>query len=790
VEPPTTPDPSTVFDICADSSVTQISSESGVIREGGALYGNNHDCQAVIRAPEGMAVQLSFSAFSTESNWDFLLLYSGDSPQGLPLAALHGSELPDPIISYGSTMFLQFVTDASIFDDGFTASWSFVDVPQMPSVTDTVVDMCAYSEMVVLTSAVGTIHEGDGDYDDNHNCGALIRASPGESVRLEFSEFNTEAGWDYLYVYSWDGNVARLMGRFHGASVPPPVVSSSNEMVLLFVTDGSVTSGGFTASWSFVEPPTTPDPSTVFDICADSSVMELTGETGTIHESPGTYGNENMCQALIRAPEGQNVRLEFVSFATELNFDFLRVYSGESADGTLLASLHGTGLPDPITSVGTTLFLQFTSDGSVVWDGFVARWTFVDSGVSPTSRICEAGTFVADDGGCELCADGTFSTTTNAVVCQPWSECPAGMYVDNAIPPSRRSDRVCNACSLGTFTAAANQYSCSPWQTCWTIEEELAEPSTTSDRICNCLCRNGGTCVSRDNRHVCACARGWINGPQGLCEVRDDSVTGTTEPPLVCQPGAFVSNTGGCELCPDGTFSVSTNAVECQPWTVCPAGTYVDNTISPSRGSDRVCNACASGTFSTSQNQYACTPWRTCWPFVESELTAPTDTSDRVCTCLCRNEGTCVWRNNRDVCACADGWMNGDLNVCEVRVESTTNAPENTNAPASSAASTGGSSSSSGTTTAVVIVVVMVILALGFMYTRNKRANNHAFASPHVQYNGSTDEMHFAFANPTYCSNTDFAMDHSMEFVGEDNFQESPYAEIPAEHYLDVDGDL
>jgi hypothetical protein len=68
---------------------------------------------------------------------------------------------------------------------------------------------------------------------------------------LTFTDFATEGFYDYVEVY--DGSVinsGRLLFKQSGSASPsspfPPVVSTSNEMLVRFVTDGT---GNFFRGW-------------------------------------------------------------------------------------------------------------------------------------------------------------------------------------------------------------------------------------------------------------------------------------------------------------------------------------------------------------------------------------------------------------------------------------------------------------------------------------------------------------------------------------------------------------
>ena len=52
-------------------------------------------------------------------------------------------------------------------------------------------------------------------------------------------------GGDYLMVYDGNSNLAEMIGKYCGHSIPPSFISSSNEMFLHFLTDGWDTQLGY-----------------------------------------------------------------------------------------------------------------------------------------------------------------------------------------------------------------------------------------------------------------------------------------------------------------------------------------------------------------------------------------------------------------------------------------------------------------------------------------------------------------------------------------------------------------
>ncbi len=117
-----------------------------------------------------------------------------------------------------------------------------------------------------------------------------------------------------------------------------------------------------------------------------SGVTSTTALNGIFYDSGGPTGNymdnEN-CTFLIQPPCADTITLSFTSFQTESGFDYLRVYNGTSAAAPILLNYAGSNIPAPVIATSGAMFIQFISDGSVIYNGWVANWstTAYSSGV-------------------------------------------------------------------------------------------------------------------------------------------------------------------------------------------------------------------------------------------------------------------------------------------------------------------------------------------------------------------------------------------------------------------------
>jgi len=124
--------------------------------------------------------------------------------------------------------------------------------------------------------------------------------------------------------------------------------------------------------------PYTPAPSNA-SMCTGS--VTLPPPAGTFTEGPGEYvGNAN-CQWQLSSTAP--ITLSFSSFATEANYDFVRVYDGLLTSSPILAILSGASAT-PVTGTTNDMLVVFTSDATVNAQGFVALYS--TAGISSTDN--------------------------------------------------------------------------------------------------------------------------------------------------------------------------------------------------------------------------------------------------------------------------------------------------------------------------------------------------------------------------------------------------------------------
>ena len=114
---------------------------------------------------------------------------------------------------------------------------------------------------------------------------------------------------------------------------------------------------------------------TALSLKVDSSrvMKKETSISGMIRPSQSSqYSNNMNCRWNFSS--NALVELVFLRFNTETSADYVNVYDGASLSSPLVGRFSGSSLPATITSSSGSLYVNFASDSSGNYDGFVAAY--------------------------------------------------------------------------------------------------------------------------------------------------------------------------------------------------------------------------------------------------------------------------------------------------------------------------------------------------------------------------------------------------------------------------------
>ena len=201
-------------------------------------------------------------------------------------------------------------------------------------------------------------------YDNNLKVCWLINGD--DHVRISFPDFYTEAAHDFVRVYGGESTSCPLLLELSGGSYfgnyRHTVVSPTDKMLVTFASDSSGNRKGFEASYS--------------------SCSILTSASGTISSPnyPDSYNELASVCWIVSPPVGYVVTLSFNTFATEFNFDLVRVFDGNSTKSPRLLSASGNTIPSDVTSSSNAMLIVFSSDLGSVRPGFQATFNSILTG--------------------------------------------------------------------------------------------------------------------------------------------------------------------------------------------------------------------------------------------------------------------------------------------------------------------------------------------------------------------------------------------------------------------------
>ncbi|MDO9186715.1 MAG: T9SS type A sorting domain-containing protein [Bacteroidia bacterium] len=226
------------------SGNTTLTASSGAFSDGSSAsnYSDNANCTWLIQPPAATSITLTFAAFNTEAGQDFIKVYDDSSSPPTLIGSYSGGSIPSPIVlSSGGAMLVEFTSNNSITDLGWSASYTSTIAPPV---------FCSGS--TTLTAVSGSFNDGSGtdNYSDGANCTWLIQPANTSSITLSFSDFSTQGGMDFVKVYDNSTSPATQIGSYSGTSIPASVTLPGGAMKVVFTSNGSVTDLGWSASYT------------------------------------------------------------------------------------------------------------------------------------------------------------------------------------------------------------------------------------------------------------------------------------------------------------------------------------------------------------------------------------------------------------------------------------------------------------------------------------------------------------------------------------------------------------
>lgn len=393
---------------CEDTCGGRIEAANGTITSPSfpEMYPGNKSCTWEIIAPPQYKITLNFTHFDLEGNnaecdYDRIEVLSRSGTDTLRRHGIFcGGKLPTMITSESNILRIEFVSDNSIHKSGFAAVF-FTDM-----------DECAINNGGCQHECHNTVgsyecscHNGFTLHSNKHDCkeggckheitaprGTIMSpnypdfypskkdciwhfiTTPGHRIKLAFDTFEIEAhqdcSYDHVAIYDGDSTDSLMISRYCGSKPPHPVISSGNQLYMVFKSDSSVQKKGFSAHHSTV--------------CGG----QLHANTRVKHfYSHARYGDHNYendlrCEWSIEAEYGYNVHLTFLTFEIEYErdctYDYVEIFQGTDDSTSSNGKLCGNVVPTDVVSSNEALLVRFRTDNTMNTKGFSASYVAIE----------------------------------------------------------------------------------------------------------------------------------------------------------------------------------------------------------------------------------------------------------------------------------------------------------------------------------------------------------------------------------------------------------------------------
>ncbi|OWK59671.1 Cubilin, partial [Lonchura striata] len=271
-----------------------------------------------------------------------------------PLGKYCGTDLPPVIISHGNKLWIKFVSDVFGTRKGFSAEWDGTSA--------------GCGGTFIAASGILMSPNYPMPYYHNSECYWLLKGNRGSPFEIQFEQFHLEhhqkCSFDYLAIYDGNSSNAKQLGKFCGDQIPQTIHSSGDSVYIKLRTDNSLQGGGFLAKYK--------------QVCHE--VLTVNHSHGILESLnyPNNYPLNEHCNWTIQTTKGNTLNYSFTAFdledGSDCDRDFLKIYDGPDAQSNLIGTFCGQSLPLAGSTTGTSLHVEFYSDGLNARSGFQMLW--------------------------------------------------------------------------------------------------------------------------------------------------------------------------------------------------------------------------------------------------------------------------------------------------------------------------------------------------------------------------------------------------------------------------------
>ena len=334
-----------------------------------ANYANSSDSTVTIcPVTTGDVVTVTFTAFDTETNWDAIYVFNGNSITAPQIASANpagnvpgglaggywGTTIPGPFTSTSpdGCLTFRFRSDGSVNRAGWIANVTCAPPPTCVQPTS-------------LTSSAITSN----------------------SVTLGWTNNGIATAWQVLALPCGSPAPTATTTGWIDAPTNPFNITGLNSYTCYNLYVRGVCSPTDSSFWSGPRIITT----LLAPPACGGNYVDAGGPTANY------VNNANSTTTVCPVNAGDSVTITFSSFNLQANFDFLKIYNGNDATAPLLANLTGTALPPSFTSSATNgcLTFVFTSNASVTAAGWLANLSCAPTPTCPQPVLLTSSNITA-----------------------------------------------------------------------------------------------------------------------------------------------------------------------------------------------------------------------------------------------------------------------------------------------------------------------------------------------------------------------------------------------------------
>src|SRR6056297_265048 len=369
------------------SGTTVLTECSGEFDDGSGSsdYANNSDCSWRIQVPQDSTILLTFNSFETQSCCDILRVYNGPNSSAPLRGEYGGIQIPEAIQSTSNELFLEFETNGSFTQEGWSVSYtcnigSFVDLKYDNTGSQQLYTEGSMLEYDFILENFGTLDAGNFDVGFYASDDEEIDTSDLLLFTLPIDSLSAQATMNLSGMQDMRDSLASGTYNHVGFIIDP-----QNE-----VEEINEENNTFTEIFERLYIP----------YCDELKI--ITGCEGTVSDGSGPNDVVQYTQCSWRIESENNEFIYFELLNVDLSlFDHISVYDGDDSSAELIRVYREYNSFYPVVSSGSSIFIKYekaihSADG---WDAeyFCTDTTISNLIMQPSSDAISDGSRVDFD---------------------------------------------------------------------------------------------------------------------------------------------------------------------------------------------------------------------------------------------------------------------------------------------------------------------------------------------------------------------------------------------------------